>query len=331
LRLSFEMPLIASGLTVLWLLIWPGAAQTVNRPALTIRVWNLARVSSSVLQPAVAIDRKAFRQAGVETAWLIDNFEPNSGVDLAVDIVRARPALPLNRDTLGWVYWNRQGEALPWADIFFRDISELANTRTETATLLANVIAHELGHMLLGPKHADTGLMQSNWGARTIGVALRQPLRIEPNEASRLRLAAARIATGPGVGGSGAHILIPAATAIPFPKQLNPALAAAVLLQGLTAYILLDWAELRDGDAVLISEVSPCSSRSSEARRVIGLASESKFDVVKSLGADHVFDYGKPGWAAEASLVRPQGVNIYPDSAGDLATEAFPLLTQFGR
>jgi NADPH2:quinone reductase len=38
-------------------------------------------------------------------------------------------------------------------------------------------------------------------------------------------------------GGYASHIVIPAATAIPFPKELDPAVAAGVLLQGLTAYI----------------------------------------------------------------------------------------------
>jgi NADPH:quinone reductase-like Zn-dependent oxidoreductase len=37
-------------------------------------------------------------------------------------------------------------------------------------------------------------------------------------------------------GGYASHILIPAATAIPFRKQLDPALAAAVLLQGYGIY-----------------------------------------------------------------------------------------------
>lgn len=138
-------------------------------------------------------------------------------------------------------------------------------------------------------------------------------------------------------GGYASHILIPAATAIPFPKQLDPALAAAVLLQGLTAYILLDRAEVRNGDAVLIAAaaggVGGLAVQLAKLRgaTVIGLASESKSDFVKRLGASLVFDYGKPGWSAEASAVRPQGVNVYLDSAGDLATEAFPLLTQFGR
>jgi NADPH:quinone reductase len=139
-------------------------------------------------------------------------------------------------------------------------------------------------------------------------------------------------------GGYASHILIPAATAIPFPKQLDPALAAAVLLQGLTAYILLDRAQVKNGDAVLVAAaaggVGGLAVQLAKLRgaKVIALASESKFEVVKGLGADQVFDYSKPGWSASAlDVTRPQGVQVYLDSMGDLATEAFSLLGQFGR
>jgi NADPH2:quinone reductase len=139
-------------------------------------------------------------------------------------------------------------------------------------------------------------------------------------------------------GGYASHILIPAATAIPFPKQLDPALAAAVLLQGLTAYILLDRAQVKNSDAVLIAAaaggVGGLAVQLAKLRgaKVIALASESKFELVKGLGADQVFDYGKLGWSAKAlEVTRPHGVQVYLDSVGDLATEAFPLLGQFGR
>lgn len=65
---------------------------------------------------------------------------------------------------------------------------------------------------------------------------------------------------------------------------------------------------------------------------MIGLASESKVDLVRGLGADHVIDYGKAGWAAKVSEVTgSQGVQVFLDSIGDLASESFPLLSQFGR
>ena len=65
---------------------------------------------------------------------------------------------------------------------------------------------------------------------------------------------------------------------------------------------------------------------------VIGLASKSKGDLVKGLGADHVFEYGKTGWSAEVfDVTRSQGVQVFLDSVGDLASEAFPLLSSFGQ
>src|SRR6266567_3010846 len=137
-------------------------------------------------------------------------------------------------------------------------------------------------------------------------------------------------------GGYASHVVIPAATAIPFPNQLDPALAAAVLVQGLTAYILLDQAQVKNGDVVLIAAaaggVGSLAVQLAKVRgaTVIGLASESKLDLVKGLGADYVFDYGKAGWSAKAlDVTRSQGVQVFLDSIGDLASEAFRLLSQF--
>jgi NADPH:quinone reductase len=111
-----------------------------------------------------------------------------------------------------------------------------------------------------------------------------------------------------------------------------------VLLQGLTPYILLDRAQVKNSDAVLIAAAAGGAGGLAlqlaklRGAKVIALASESKVELLKGLGADHVFDYGKPGWSAKAAdVTRPQGVQVYLDSMGDLATEAFSLLGQFGR
>lgn len=105
-----------------------------------------------------------------------------------------------------------------------------------------------------------------------------------------------------------------------------------MLVQGLTAYLLLDQVQVKKGDVVLIAAaaggVGSLAVQLAIARgaTVIGLAAESKADLVKSLGADHVFDYGKAGWSQEVSKVtRPRGVPVFLDSVGDLASEAFPF------
>ena len=139
-------------------------------------------------------------------------------------------------------------------------------------------------------------------------------------------------------GGYASHVVIPASTAIALPNQLAAAVAAAVLLQGVTAYLLLDQARVKNGDFVLITAaaggVGGLAVQLAKARgaTVIGLASESKAEVVKGLGAEYVFDYDNAGWSAKvADVTRTQGVQVFLDSIGDLAGGAFALLGQFGR
>jgi NADPH2:quinone reductase len=57
----------------------------------------------------------------------------------------------------------------------------------------------------------------------------------------------------PAGGGYATHVLIPAATAIPIPNHVDAALAAAMLMQGVTAYIVVDQAQVKDGDVVMIT------------------------------------------------------------------------------
>jgi NADPH2:quinone reductase len=139
-------------------------------------------------------------------------------------------------------------------------------------------------------------------------------------------------------GGYASHAVIPAASAIPVPPGLDHFIATALLVQGLTAYILLEHAQTKKDDVVLIAAaaggVGSLAVQLAKARgaTVIGLASASKFDLVKSLGADHVFDYRQADWSAKVSdVTRPHGVQVFLDSTGDLASWVFPLLGPFGR
>jgi NADPH:quinone reductase len=139
-------------------------------------------------------------------------------------------------------------------------------------------------------------------------------------------------------GGYATHAVIPAATAIPLPAGFDHALAVALLVQGVTAYILLDGAEVKEGDTVLISAagggLGNIAVQLAKARgaRVVGLTSKPKFDFVRSLGADQVADSDDAGWARSVKeAVGGKGIQVYLDSIGDLRTEAFPLLSQFGQ
>ena len=54
-------------------------------------------------------------------------------------------------------------------------------------------------------------------------------------------------------GGYASHVVIPAAAAIPVPRGLDHFIATALLVQGLTAYLLLEQAQTKKDDVVLIA------------------------------------------------------------------------------
>ncbi len=133
-------------------------------------------------------------------------------------------------------------------------------------------------------------------------------------------------------GGYASQVVVPASAAIPVPEGLAPTLAASLLVQGLTAFVTLDVGKARPGANVLVSAAAggvgtlAVQIAKLQGATVIGLASRSKHDFVRKNGADHVFDYRSPGWAASVrEVVGDRGVDLFLDSIGDLQTEATGL------
>ena len=136
-----------------------------------------------------------------------------------------------------------------------------------------------------------------------------------------------------GGGGYASQVVVPANVAIPLPPGVDASLAAALLVQGMTAFVTLDLAKVRPGANVLVSAAAggvgamAVQIAKLQGANVIGLASPGKHDFVRKNGADHVFDYRSPGWSSSVrDVVGARGVDIFLDSIGDLQTEATGLL-----
>ena len=135
-------------------------------------------------------------------------------------------------------------------------------------------------------------------------------------------------------GGYADHAVLDAANVYLLPDDLEFAPATALLVQGLTAYFLLETGGLQPGQNVLIpgaaggvGSMAVQIAKLKGAGQVIGLASASKHDLVKSLGADAVFDYTQPGWSKDVlDETNGAGVSVFFDSQGDLGSEAFDTL-----
>jgi NADPH:quinone reductase len=135
-----------------------------------------------------------------------------------------------------------------------------------------------------------------------------------------------------GGGGYASEVVVPASTAIRIPKGLDLSSAAAILVQGLTAFLTLETGKIRPGANVLVSAAAggvgglAVQIAKLQGAKVIGLASRAKHDFVRKNGADHVFDYRSPGWSSSVrDAVGAHGVDLFLDSVGDLQTEAFGL------
>ncbi len=127
-------------------------------------------------------------------------------------------------------------------------------------------------------------------------------------------------------GGYASYAVLNASEAFALPDTLDFASATALLIQGLTAYFLLETGDLRPGGSVLIpgaaggvGSLAVQIAKLKGAGKVIGLASPAKHALVRSLGADAVIDYTQPGWSKQVvAETGGQGVDIFLDSAGRL-------------
>jgi hypothetical protein len=201
---------------------WPQNSDADGNPQVIVSVYNDADVSSEVLTQAEAEAAKIFARAGLEVIWSNcvssrDRVSPDTPVPtrtglansascvrfdwpshLALRIVH-RPSRPLN-EVFGVAFLSADGTGC-YTDVFFDQATELrANWNVDLASLLGNVAAHELGHLLLGSNsHALDGIMKARWQREELLKVRRDKLLFTADQAERMRgkLIAARLPRPP--------------------------------------------------------------------------------------------------------------------------------------
>lgn len=134
-----------------------------------------------------------------------------------------------------------------------------------------------------------------------------------------------RVAWADTPGSYATHVVLPAARAVPVPEGIDSKLAAAVMLQGMTAhYLSRTTYPLKPGDACLVHAAAGgvglllCQMAKRAGARVIGTAgSEEKAERARAAGADDVILYREADFEAEvARLTDGRGVSVVYDSVG---------------
>jgi NADPH2:quinone reductase len=155
------------------------------------------------------------------------------------------------------------------------------------------------------------------------------------------RVGARVIAITQSGGGLAEYIVAPAANLMLCPEGLNPPQGAALLVQGLTAVMMIDnAARVAAGETVVVHAaaggVGTLAVQIARARgaRVIGTSSSDlKCHMIEELGAEAI-DYTKGDWVREVlSLTNGRGAEVILESVGGevLARSYREALADFGR
>lgn len=169
--------------------------------ALTVRIYDYADVPPTVLQPAVREARRVFSRAGVEVRWAVcagpsrqkseDCLRVATSLDLRIRILPKSMGWPGRHPFGAAVVPSGRGLGV-LASVFWNRVKACAVRRdAPTGLLLGHVVAHEVGHLLLGPDSHHAGgasgdLMAAAWD-RELALASRAGLRFREDEARRMQ------------------------------------------------------------------------------------------------------------------------------------------------
>jgi len=163
---------------------------------LIVEVFDYSQVSPRTLEEAEQVASGIFARAGVDLLWTdcVEGGKPQPYAECDAPMgdeqvgVRILPHIPLLKGirgdgTLGFTVGDLSTVSLERAE------EASANVRGSLSDLLGCAIAHELGHVLLGPhSHSAFGLMQGRWDVNALLAAARHGLFFAPEEAATIRV-----------------------------------------------------------------------------------------------------------------------------------------------
>jgi hypothetical protein len=175
---------------------------------MNVAVCNLDGVREPIIAKAKAETELVFRSAGVTIEWGdCDTFPtPDSLKREPWFFVRLRTGKPprtvgpASLDVMGKAFVEEHGGGY-MADAYFQAIQDTSEQHHgESGVLLGFVMAHELGHLLLGPGHTPDGVMQAAWGQKQMDALGQRWLKFTEDSAARIRRALEARAAGDAGG-----------------------------------------------------------------------------------------------------------------------------------
>jgi hypothetical protein len=164
---------------------------------LSVSVYNDADVPAETLSRAEQSASDVLRAAGVHVLWLNGDQglnRPETGKEvrysvpfgLSLRVVRKAATLPTVAFGVSFLGADESGR---YGDIFYDTAQRLSETNhLNLPNVLGHVIAHELGHLLLGTNaHSQVGIMRPRWSRDELNGLAMGRLRFTSQQAQSMR------------------------------------------------------------------------------------------------------------------------------------------------
>lgn len=181
----------------------PSTIDARPSPKLTVQVYSYAAFSRAELVHAERVCAGIFEASGIEFEWrdcpTSSSKDPADAPcrqflgpdEIVMRLLARRPHArgKTSADAFGYASGRN------YASVFsnrIRDLAEGADRNAwEIPSILGSVMAHEIGHLLLGAdSHTPTGIMRAEWNRRMVQKVLCNRARFSPAQAQAMHLEA---------------------------------------------------------------------------------------------------------------------------------------------
>jgi hypothetical protein len=161
---------------------------------ITVAVIDFAAIAPAARLRAEQEAARILKEAGISSLWADIASEEQTDLPAGALVVRILPEAGSTHDPKALGVALALGPGALYATIFFDRVCEraadpvLSEAGASLAVLLGHVIAHEIGHLLLGTNsHSRSGLMSAAWDLNDMRAIARGRLSFGSDESAKMR------------------------------------------------------------------------------------------------------------------------------------------------